>query len=767
MATTTALNLIGYHLSFDAEFTNASDLALFTNSYQNGDTTLYNNHEAENYVPFSTPAPNNPYTLANGALTITASPIPSNGLPYSSGLISTANSFSQNQGYFEIRAETPNVQGFWDAFWMLPEHAYNPEIDILEQPMNSGVNSQYWTFINTPSDHSGGFTDVGTNVYSGYHTYGFLWTANSIQFVFDGQLVGFAHDTPPALVAEKMFLIANLAVGGQSSWPGQPQSGATDSFSIDYIRAYSMDPSVASVPLETISSPDGANTAPTLTAPTVPVPAPIGSGPDQLVLKIAEDAFNGDALFTISVDGVQQGGTLTAQGLHQYGQDQAFTINGTWGPGPHTVTLDFLNDAYGTGPTGGDRNLYLDSATFEGQSVANSTFAQYSGGAQSFQFVAPPSSTAPQAISFGSGPDQLVLQIDGDAYLGVNPQFTIYVDGTEVDGVQTATASRAAGQTQTYTINGTYGGGQHVVTINFLNNDDGPTGDRNLFVASATFNGAAVNNAALNEWSGGPQSFTFPGNPAESTQPTTPAAVTIGTGPDIFRFSLSEDAYLGDAQYTISVDGMQQGGTLTEAANHAAGMSQTVSVAGNFGTGPHAVTINFLNDAYGGTATTDRNLYVGSIAYNGTAVANSNLALMSSGPQTVAVPASQPVTQPGNVPDTLTLRLSEDAYQGDAMARITVDGVVVGSPTITFLHSSGTSQTFSYTGNFGGSAVPHDIGISFLNDNGGTGPTDRNLYVDGLSFDGNGYAADTAALYTTSTVHFAIPAVATTSSLAT
>lgn len=36
-----------------------------------------------------------------------------------------------------------------------------------------------------------------------------------------------------------------------------------------------------------------------------------------------------------------------------------------------------------------------------------------------------------------------------------------------------------------------------------------PLGDRNLYVASATFNGAAVPGAALNLLSGGPQSFTF------------------------------------------------------------------------------------------------------------------------------------------------------------------------------------------------------------------------------------------------------------------
>ena len=33
--------------------------------------------------------------------------------------------------------------------------------------------------------------------------------------------------------------------------------------------------------------------------------------------------------------------------------------------------------------------------------------------------------------------------------------------------------------------------------------------------------------------------------------------------------------------------------------------------------GPHAVTVRFLNDAYAGTPSLDRNLYVNGISYDG------------------------------------------------------------------------------------------------------------------------------------------------------
>ena len=61
--------------------------------------------------------------------------------------------------------------------------------------------------------------------------------------------------------------------------------------------------------------------------------------------------------------------------------------------------------------------------------------------------------------------------------------------------------------------------------------------------------------------------------------------------------SISEDAYQGDAQFTVSVDGKQLGGTFTTTASHAAGVSQSFTFKGDWAPGAHAVAVNFLNDA--------------------------------------------------------------------------------------------------------------------------------------------------------------------------
>ena len=64
--------------------------------------------------------------------------------------------------------------------------------------------------------------------------------------------------------------------------------------------------------------------------------------------------------------------------------------------------------------------------------------------------------------------------------------------------------------------------------------------------------------------------------------------------------NVSEDAYLGDAQYMVKVDGAQIGGVRTATTLHASGNSDVVSLTGNWGVGAHAVQLQFMNDLNSG-----------------------------------------------------------------------------------------------------------------------------------------------------------------------
>jgi len=125
---------------------------------------------------------------------------------------------------------------------------------------------------------------------------------------------------------------------------------------------------------------------------------------------------------------------------------------------------------------------------------------------------------------------------------------------------------------------------------------------------------------------------------------------------------------------------------VTVTALHNQGKSQTVVLTGQWGPGIHDVGIQFINDAYGGTSATDRNLYFNAASYDGQASATPPATLLSNGTAHAATAASP-----------LVLQLSEDAYLGDAQFSVAVDGKALGAAqSVTVLHASGTAQNFGF-----------------------------------------------------------------------
>ncbi len=291
----------------------------------------------------------------------------------------------------------------------------------------------------------------------------------------------------------------------------------------------------------------------------------------------------------------------------------------------------------------------------------------------------------PQAGVIGSGSDTIVLTMSEDAdgpagAAGRDAEFTLNVDGQQIGGLQTVTASRAAGETQTFTFQGNFAPGPHNVTVTFANNsmtqgdkaafNDG--GDRNVYVNSVAYDGAAVSNTVTGIYESTmsvPNSTVFvPGNAvfgvndttpvpanAPSTPTTTPAPVISGTGPDTLTLAMSEDPFQGDAQFTVSVDGTQVGGTFTTTAINWEGQQQQFVLNGNWGSGAHTVAVTYLNDfavlnaAGQGLDATDRNLYVDGVSYDTLTAGGTPWEISSNGSQSFSVPAGG-VGGPTNLP---------------------------------------------------------------------------------------------------------------------
>ena len=274
----------------------------------------------------------------------------------------------------------------WPSFWATNVYAgigmSNTEFDFLEAM--SGSNSYDFGLHNWNPD--GSDTNTGNTTgspgavsadFSQPHTYGFLsvtataTTQGYAEWFFDGQQIG------NTITFGQTGLYSTLNTEPMKIMVGSGQYNPMTVYDVEVWQYSSTQPPPPPPP------------------PTQPAaPVITGSGPDSLVLQISEDAFidgtsdaAGDATFTVSIDGKQQGGTLTAQASHSAGAPQSFTFKGHFGTGSHNVAVTFLNDAYSPSAPDAkgsvDRNLYVDGVTYEGTDTKQLA-PFYSGGTQTF-----------------------------------------------------------------------------------------------------------------------------------------------------------------------------------------------------------------------------------------------------------------------------------------------------------------------------------------------------------------------------------------------
>ena len=158
--------------------------------------------------------------------------------------------------------------------------------------------------------------------------------------------------------------------------------------------------------------------------------------------------------------------------------------------------------------------------------------------------------------------------------------------------------------------------------------------------------------------------------PGDTTQlpPSDPAvgSVVVGSGSDTLGLKISQDAYDGDAQFTVSVDGQQVSGILTAHALHSPGQSAIATVKGNWEAGSQIVSIAFLNNSRGGTAAPDRNLYIDGLTFNGTAVASSSASFYRTGAARFTVDDNIPIPEVVPKPSTITKAASYMLRNGEA-----------------------------------------------------------------------------------------------------
>jgi hypothetical protein len=434
---------------------------------------------------------------------------------------------------------------------------------------------------------------------------------------------------------------------------------------------------------------------------------PIGSGTDSLVLRVSEDPYEGNAEFTVSVDGTQVGGIETIVAPAASGESQAFTFLGDWGTTRHTVTVNFVNPLSNAN---GERDMLIQGVSYDGTAYTADPADLAATDSTSF--------TIGQAPPIGTGSDTLRLDIAETAYEG-DAQFTVSVNGTQVGGTETATPSNG---TEPFTFQGNWGSAQQTVTVNFVNGLSDAGGARNLFIWGMNYDGTDYDNNVSNLYGGGAAAFLIG------------TATPIGTGSDSLVLHVCEGAYQGDAQFTVSVNGQQVGGTETAAL---LGATENFTFLGNWGSGQQTVAVDFVNGY--GDAGGSRNLFVEGMSYDGIAYAGNTANLYGGGSASFLIGTPGPI---GSGPDSLVLHVGEAAYQGDAQFTVTVNGTQVGGTETATL--SGGLEDFTFLGNWG--SGQSTVVVNFTNGYSDAGGS-RNLYVEGMNYDGTSYSNNTGNLY--------------------
>ncbi|MQX11627.1 family 16 glycosylhydrolase [Sinorhizobium fredii] len=171
---------------------------------------------------------------------------------YTSGMVTTGRDYEElprssrvrfRYGHVEVRAKIPAGKGLWSAIWLLPEtRESRPEIDVMEalgdSPTTLRVHYHY-------RDQAGEKHSVGEKVKTSdltqdWHVYSLTWDQDRIIWYLDGKEV-WRYSEAGSISSEDMYLLLNLAVGGE--WAGSPSDGTKfpAEYLIDYVRIWQRD----------------------------------------------------------------------------------------------------------------------------------------------------------------------------------------------------------------------------------------------------------------------------------------------------------------------------------------------------------------------------------------------------------------------------------------------------------------------------------------------------------------------------------------------
>lgn len=172
---------------------------------------------------------------------------------YTSASINTLGHQTWQFGRIEVRARLPKGKGAWPAIWMMGENRAQlgwprcGEIDIMEF-LGKDPSTVYAT-VHFPDTTAAGRGSKGGKLTIpdpslDFHIYAMEWNTDKIDFYFDNQLYfsfpcRLANHTGMDPFRKKNYLLLNLALGHEGSWPGPTDDAILPArYYVDYVRVY-------------------------------------------------------------------------------------------------------------------------------------------------------------------------------------------------------------------------------------------------------------------------------------------------------------------------------------------------------------------------------------------------------------------------------------------------------------------------------------------------------------------------------------------------
>lgn len=173
---------------------------------------------------------------------------------YTSGKITTDSLFSQKYGRFEARMKLPEGQGFWPAFWLMPQDetyggwASSGEIDIMENRGDQldivGAAVHYGGGWPNNVHTAGEYHFPNDSSITDFNVYSLEWEPGELRWYVNDELYYKTNEwysdqgEYPAPFDQEFYIILNLAVGGWYGLEPNEETIFPSQVEVDYVRVY-------------------------------------------------------------------------------------------------------------------------------------------------------------------------------------------------------------------------------------------------------------------------------------------------------------------------------------------------------------------------------------------------------------------------------------------------------------------------------------------------------------------------------------------------